>query len=433
MRDLASIVTVESVQKMFEKDRIVAVTFKELGFEAIVPSTVKVGDTLAFIQEGSILPEVEAWEFLRKRCYNEKEKGFIIRPMTMGAKDYNGEKGERVKSWGLAVSLDELPIADKNVLKKLKAGDDITELLQIRKYEPAEDASPTRGDSKKNYPKWVKFCLSHTLTRWIGRIWQKSHQNSAGGFPSSIITKSDETCVQNMKYVLERFKTSKVYTSVKMEGQSFTVVPSFKGKKKLKGAYVCSRNNAYTLEDKSLFWDMMRQYDVANKYKQVYKDAGKIYVFQGEQVGPGIQDNIYGFEKNYWYVFTVKDYATGKQLPLEEAQKVAETFGFRFVPILEKDVELGSIMPDINTAVHYAETVYWTPQKDDNITSFKEEFPKKGKLWEDYLQHEGVVIRTMDYDKDNNIGVSFKVKNLDYAEKKLSAIHGMAVKIKQSL
>ena len=430
MRDLASIVTVESVQKMFEKDRIVAVTFKELGFEAIVPSTVKVGDTLAFIQEGSILPEVEAWEFLRKRCYSEKEKGFIIRPMTMGAKDYNGEKGERVKSWGLAVSLEESPI-DKNVLSKLKAGDDITDLLNIRKYEPVEDASPTRGDSKKSYPKWVKFCLSHFLTRWIGRIWQKRHQNSAGGFPSSIITKSDETCVQNMKYVLERFKDSEVYTSVKMGGQSFTVVPDFKGKK-LKGAYVCSRNNAYNLEDKSLFWEMMRQYDIVNKYKRVYKDTGKIYVFQGEQVGPGIQDNIYDFTKNYWYVFTVKDYKTGKQLPLEEAIKVSEMFGLRFVPILEKNVKLGSIMPDINTAVSYAEKVYWTPAKDDNITSYKEEVPK-GELWKDFLQHEGVVVRTMDYDKDSNIGVSFKVKNCDYASEKLSAIHGMAVKIKQSL
>lgn len=430
MRDLASIVTVESVQKMFEKDRIVAAQFVQNGFEAIVPSTVKVGDTLAFIQEGSILPEVEAWEFLRKRCYSEKEKGFIIRPMTMGAKDYNGEKGERVKSWGLAVSLEELPI-DKNVLSKLKAGDDITDLLNIRKYEPVEDASPTKGDSKKSYPKWVKFCLGHFLTRWIGRIWQKRHQNSAGGFPSSIITKSDETCVQNMKYVLERFKDSEVYTSVKMEGQSFTVVPEFKGKK-LKGAYVCSRNNAYTLEDKSLFWEMMRQYDIVNKYKRVYKDIGKIYVFQGEQVGPGIQDNIYDFTKNYWYVFTVKDYKTGKQLPLEEAIKVSEMFGLRFVPILEKDVKLGSIMPDINTAVSYAEKVYWTPEKDDNITSYKEEVPK-GELWKDFLQHEGVVVRTMNYDKDSNIGVSFKVKNCDYAEKKLSAIHGMAVKIKQSL
>lgn len=430
MRDLASIVTVESVQKMFEKDRIVAVRFLENGFEAIVPSTVKVGDTLAFIQEGSILPEVEAWEFLRKRCYSEKEKGFIIRPMTMGAKDYNGEKGERVKSWGLAVSLEELPI-DKNVLSKLKAGDDITDLLSIRKYEPVEDASPTREDSKKSYPKWVKFCLSHFLTRWIGRIWQRKHQNSAGGFPSQIVSKSDETCVQNMKYVLERFKDSEVYTSVKMEGQSFTVVPDFKGKK-LKGAYVCSRNNAYTLEDKSLFWEMMRQYDIVNKYKQVYKDTGKIYVFQGEQVGPGIQDNIYDFTKNHWFVFTVKDYKTGKQLPLEEAIKVSEMFGLRFVPILEKDVKLGSIMPDINTAVSYAEKVYWTPEKDDNITSYKVEVPR-GNLWEDYLQHEGVVVRTMNYDKDSNIGVSFKVKNCDYASEKLSAIHGMAVKIKQSL
>jgi len=113
MRKLASIVTVETKQKMFQKDRICAVTFKELGYEAIVPNTIEIGDKLAFIQEGSILPVEECWEFLRKRCFNEKENGFIIKPMTMGKKDNNGEEGERVKSWGLAVSINELPLDKK--------------------------------------------------------------------------------------------------------------------------------------------------------------------------------------------------------------------------------------------------------------------------------------------------------------------------------
>lgn len=420
MRDLASICTIEKVWPLEGKDKVQGVSMIENGFECMVSKDTQPGQLVAFIQEGSILPVTDTWEWLRKRCFKESINGFLIKPM----------KFSTIKSWGLIVPLNELGL-EENVYKKLKAGDDITDLLNIRKYEPVEDASPTRGDSKKSYPKWVKFCLGHFLTRWIGRIWQKRHQNSAGGFPSQIVSKSDETCIQNMKYVLERFKDFEVYTSVKMEGQSFTVVPDFKGKK-LKGAYVCSRNNAYTLEDKSLFWEMMRQYDIVNKYKQVYKDTGKIYVFQGEQVGPGIQDNIYDFTKNHWFVFTVKDYKTGKQLPLEEAIKVSEMFGLRFVPILEKDVKLGSIMPDINTAVSYAEKVYWTPEKDDNITSYKVEVPR-GNLWEDYLQHEGVVVRTMNYDKDSNIGVSFKVKNCDYASEKLSAIHGMAVKIKKSL
>jgi hypothetical protein len=107
-------------------------------------------------------------------------------------------------------------------------------------------------------------------------------------------------------------------------------------------------------------------------------------------------------------------------------------FGLRFVPILEKNVKLGSIMPDINTAVSYAEKVYWTPEKDDNITTYKEEVPK-GELWKDFLQHEGVVVRTMNYDKDKGIGVSFKVKNCDYASMSLGEIHKKCVSIKNNL
>ena len=39
------------------------------------------------------------------------------------------------------------------------------------------------------------------------------------------------------------------------------------------------------------------------------------------------------------------------------------------------------------------------------------------------MQHEGVVVRTADYDKDNGIGVSFKVKNIGYQERGLGKIH----------
>lgn len=98
MRDLAGVVTIETKSKMYQKDRICAVTFKENGYEAIVPVTHNVGDKMVFIQEGSILPEDSKWEFLRKRCHRDSLKGFLITPMTMGAKDDNGEKGPKVKS-----------------------------------------------------------------------------------------------------------------------------------------------------------------------------------------------------------------------------------------------------------------------------------------------------------------------------------------------
>ena len=197
--------------------------------------------------------------------------------------------------------------------------------------------------------------------------------------------------IQNMKGVLEKYADKKVYVTAKMEGQSFTVVPTFKGDK-LTGAYVCSRNNAYKLEDKSLFWDMMRKYDVINKMKKIYKETGKAYILQGEQVGPTIQQNIYDFKENQWYLFTVKDYSTLKQLSYEEQVKVADKFDMKVVPLLWTG-KLKDVMPDVDAAVAFVERASWNPIEGDRIHSWVN-LKNKGKLWTDYMQLEGVVVRT---------------------------------------
>lgn len=412
MRQLASVCTIEKVWNLEGKDRVVGASFVENSYEVMVGKDTKPGDLVCFIQEGAILPETETWEFLRKRCYKESWKGFLIKPMKFAG----------IKSWGLCVPLTECGL-DEKTIKKLKAGVDMTELLNIRKYEPEEDASPT-STSKKAYPKWVKFCLSHTLTRWIGRIWQKKHQNSAGGFPSDKVQKSDETTLQNMKGTLEKFADVEVYTSAKIEGQSFTVVPTFK-KTKCIGAYVCSRNNAYTLEDKSTFWDCMRKYDIVAKMKKIYNETGKTYIIQGEQIGEGIQDNIYNIKGNEWRVYLVIDYETGKQLSLDEMISVCGKLGLQTVPIIDRDVLLKDIMPNLEAAVTYAETKYWRPVGGGIDYNYA---PRKGeKLWVDYLQHEGVVVRSMDCDKMANIGFSTKIKNIEYQDFGLGKMHKVAV------
>jgi hypothetical protein len=421
MRDLASVCTIEKVWALEGKDKVQGAGFKENSYEVMVSKDIQPGMLVAFIQEGACLPVCETWEWLRKRCYRDNlngKEGFLIKP----------QKFSGIKSWGLAVPLNELGL-DEPVYKKLKAGDNLEEALHIWKYEPEEDASP-RTASKNAYPKWVKFCLSHILTRWIGRIWQKRHQNSAGGFPTDLISKSDETTIQNMKGVLEKFAESKVNITAKMEGQSFTVVPTFKGKK-LTGAYVCSRNNAYTVEDNSLFWDMMRKYDVVKKMKEIWKNEHKAYILQGEQVGPTIQDNIYDFKNNQWFLFAAKDYETLKQVSYEEQVKIADKFGFNVVPLLWTGT-LKEVMPDVETAVAFAEKAAWEPIDGNKIHSWLN-LENKGKLWKDYMQHEGVVVRTIDYDKDNNIGVSFKVKNLQYAERGLGKIHQDCIDYKKNM
>ena len=414
MRDLASVVTISTKNKMFEKDRICVVTFEELGYESIIPVEHNVGDKMVFIQEGAILPVEERWEFLRKRCYREDLQGFLIKPMTMGAKDNNGQKGDRVKSWGLCVTLTEAGLPEN-----LKAGTDVTDKLNIRKYEPEEDASPKK---MTKVPRIIKFFLKHKLTRWIGNMYMDARRRkyTKGSFPTNIISKSDETTIQNCKSIMSMFPGTKAFITAKMEGQSFTC--SLDPKKKYR-FYVCSRNNRLVEGESTgkVFYDTAKRYDIANKLKVYYKKTGQLLMIQGEQVGPSIQENIYDLKQVEWFVFRMKKFVNKQwvEMPYFEFRDVAIDLGLNTVPLVEVVEDMGSF-DTIDKLVSYAEKLVWTPQTI--LSGFLYHPTDKEKLWKDYLQHEGMVVKSFDYDKEKGRGFSFKVKNLAYAEKGLKEI-----------
>ena len=419
MRDLASICTIEKVWPLEGKDRVQGASFVENGYEVMVSKDIQPGQLVAFIQEGAILPVRDTWEWLRKRCYRENLNGFngfLIKP----------QKFSGIKSWGLAVPLAELGL-EESVYSKFKAGEDITELLEIHKYEPEEDASPTKGESKKAYPKWVKFCLGHLLTRWIGRLWQKRHQNSGGGFPDHVLLKSDETTVQNMPFAIEKFADELVYISAKMEGQSATTCFDPKKTKKDGLFYVCSRNNAYKIKCNNDFWNYCVNNGMEKKLRDYYKKTGKLLAVQAEQCGPGIQNNIYNFKSLKWFVYLMTDIITGNQLNYDEMVSACKDLGLTMVPVIVANVKLKDVMPTLSAAVKYAEKSYWTlDEKGELVQNYQ---PKEGeRLWVDYFQNEGVVVRSMNCDKKKNIGLSMKIKNIDYASHNLGEIYSMAFK-----
>lgn len=415
MRDLASICMIDKVWPLEGKDRVQGASMIENGYEAMVSKDIQPGQLVAFIQEGACLPVCENWEWLRKRCYKENlngKEGFLIKP----------QKFKELKSWGLIVPLHELGLEEKTY-SKFKSGQDITELLGIWKYEPEEDASP-KTSSKKAYPKFIKFCLSIWFLRWIGRIWQSKHQNISGGFPI-YIKKSDENNLQSMKNVLNTFKDEFVYTSCKLEGQSALAAFELNKKNILKSRfYVCSRNNAYKNQCSNTFWNWCIENDIEKKLKSFYKKTGKLCVIQAEQCGPGIQNNIYNFKSINWFVYLAEDIIKNEQLSLNEMIELCDFINVKTVPIIEKNIKLNTIMPDLNSAIHYAENLFWKIDKDTVIMNYSPN--QHEKLWKDYLQHEGVVVRSVNCDKMKNIGISFKIKNIGYAEKQLSEIAKIA-------
>ena len=430
MRTMAYVVTVKEKKDIKGKDRIKEATFEENSYASIISNEIEVGEKVCWIEADSILPEKPQWEFLRKRCFRENLGGFLIKPMTMSG----------VKSWGLVVRMKEAGLND-DVIEKLKSGDSLEKLFEIRKYEPEEDASPKprREKKKSGMEKFIGFLFDYRMTRWFGRILAAlfKEKKESCEFPEDIISKSDETTIQNMPDVLEKYKESEIYITAKMEGQSISCVFDYnKDKKKVGKFYVCSRNKAYRNKNELKFWDVALEKNIEEKLREYYKESGRLICFQAEQCGPGIQSNIYNFKNKHWFVYTMKDEVSGKQLSFEEMERMCRRLGLDVVPCVDQSaflpdkMRLGNIFDSVDSAVKFAESVIFKPVRDESgeVRLIGLRKMEGDKLWDDVFQHEGIVVRSVNYDKDNGIGFSFKVKNMEYAEKGLGTINVLVKK-----
>ena len=121
------------------------------------------------------------------------------------------------------------------------------------------------------------------------------------------------------------------------------------------------------------------------------------------------------------------DIITGNQLNYDEMVSACKDLGLTMVPVIVANVKLKDVIPTLSAAVKYAEKSYWTlDEKGELVQNYQ---PKEGeRLWVDYFQNEGVVVRSMNCDKKKNIGLSMKIKNIDYASHNLGEIYNMAFK-----
>lgn len=207
---------------------------------------------------------------------------------------------------------------------------------------------------------------------------------------------------------------------------AFDVTRTKSGKiKKVGKFYVCSRNNAYKLKCNNDFWETAVKLDVEKKLRDYYKKTGKLLILQCEQVGPNIQNNIYNFKSTRWYVYLAEDMVTKTQLTYDELVAACKDMGLDMVPVIADNIALKDVMPNVEAAITYAEKSFWKLDKDGNLIMNYE--PKDyEKLWRDYFQNEGVVVRSVDCDKLKSKGFSFKVKNLGYSEQGLGNIANSA-------
>lgn len=321
MRKLASIQTITDIMPIEGRDRIVLATV--LGWHVIVTKDFSVGDKVVYIEIDSVLPEKPEFEFLRP-------KKFRIRTLKIA----------KTISQGICFPLDILPEQYRN----LDVGEDVTDIIGVKQYEPTMDKEDELKDFKQNNAK--KYPAFLMRFKWFRKLVLP--KKTKGSFPS-FISKTDETRIQNMPWICND-KRPWVATE-KIDGQSgsFCLV-KHKGLFRTKYEYiVCSRNLRLVHPDNSSYWSVSEKYNIENALRNMIGDRDWIAI-QGECVAPKIQRNKYGVKEPDLYVFNLI-YPTGR-VDSVRAKSICENHGLQFVPIVDTNVVLPDTVDEVLAYAH---------------------------------------------------------------------------------
>lgn len=310
-RIMARIVRIDDITPIPDADVIVAASVG--GWKVVVKKDeFSVGELAIFCEIDSWIPTVIA-SFLSKG----KEPSV-----------YNGVKGEKLRTIRLKKQLSQGLLLPTTVLTQdgvngkeypFIEGSDVSELLNIQKYEAPVHASLT-GVIKGNFP--------------------------------SVIPKTDQQRIQNLSTELEFWK-EKEFTweiSEKIDGSSMTVylLDSEFG--------VCSRNFDLKRDENNSLWKVA----IRDGFEQVLRDYGHDIAIQGEIIGSNINGNIYKMNNHEYYIFDIYDIKVGRYFTPTERKEFVTKYNLKHVPVFKSNATLGtmtellqgaegkSVMGDIN-------------------------------------------------------------------------------------
>ena len=297
-RKLASVQKVKAIRPIEGADRIEVV--QVLNWDCVASKgQYHVGDLVIYFEIDSLLPDVPAFEFLKKSAWSQKLNKYkisthkfrnqisqgLIMPITQLREIYNAINGTSISS----IDYDE--------------GDDLTALLKIEKYEPPVSNGP--------------------LGEIINHEWY--------------VPKTDEeriqVCAENVLPEYIKREQNEWYASIKLDGTSCTA-----------GLFddaflIGGRTQWY--KDENMYTTTVKKYGDIEAKAREYLDATGVYVvFQGELCGPGIQSNRLGLKEKEWFIFNVFVSTTGKydsyeKLDLIGMLAMCERFGLKHVPLVD--------------------------------------------------------------------------------------------------
>lgn len=376
MRKLASIQKIVSLTPIPNADRIELA--QVLGWKCVVKKgEFKVGDKCVYIEIDSIPPsDNPVFDFLKKS--NGKMERIKTRKM----------RGQI--SQGLAMPVTMFP-----VLGKCRIGDDVTKKLGVTKWEPDErnkvnlEQSPLYTKRFRN--RHLKWLYDKPWCDWFGN-WL--YVKTRAKFPS-FLNKTDETRVQVLGDMLEKYKGTKCYVTEKIDGQSITIW--FDEKSKM---HVASRNYEI-LDHDDYMWKAVELEGIEKRVRKFYGDMKPRHLFlQGELTGPGVQGNKY--KRTHYCIdfFNIGGYDSHHVVydDIDMLVQFKREVGLPVVPILYDDYLLEV---DIDAIVEMS--------KGESVANPLIHIPR-----------EGIVIRPIETIYDNTIEgmvgnrISFKAINPDF-------------------
>ena len=327
MRKLASIQAITSLEPIPNADRIELA--RVLGWKCVVKKgEFKVGDKCVYIEIDSIPPsDNPVFDFLK----------------------HSNGKMSRIKTIKLRGQISQglaMPLSMFKSLDNCHIGDDVTQKLGIKKWEPDErntvklDQNPLYTRRFHNdYLKWLyREPWKRLFRKWI---YVKTRKQ----FPP-FINKTDETRVQVLGDMLAKYKGARCYVTEKIDGQSITIWWDKNSK-----MHVASRNYEI-LDHDDYMWKAVEK-DIIDVRAKKYWDVSNLFI-QGELIGPGIQGNKYKLNNYRIYFFTMGRYHNnGKVEYLDNSKTFSELLkaGINRVPVLNQWYKLDD---DIDAIVDMA-------------------------------------------------------------------------------
>ena len=292
MRKLASIQKIADVQPIENADKICKYKINNWWVVDAI-NKYNVNDLVVYFEIDSFLPVSPNYEFLRKTSYR---------------KLVDGTEGFRLKTISFRKQVSQgliIPINHDIIPLNITEGEDVTDLLNIIKYEPQ-----------------IPACLAGDAKGYLPLFLHKTDEERCQTF------KDDD--YNNFKSLGNVF-----YFSEKLDGSSC----SFYLKDDVFG--VCSRNLDLVESPDNTFWKIARLKNIEHVLRvHAQKTEQNSIALQGELIGEGVQGNPYKIRGHDFFLFNLYFIDSNLYASIDELIQFSNDYHINHVPIIAKNVPL---------------------------------------------------------------------------------------------